>query len=137
MLIRSQAPVNTRRYTASPRAQPSISGVAPDVIQRFVEQHREAVSRVQALDERDAARTIMTSVTVLLSSLSLMVFGRGTVLFELGLIMFFGVITGTYSSIYVAAPITEWADRRFFGASADQKKAITKTRAVKKKGAVV
>jgi preprotein translocase subunit SecF len=59
------------------------------------------------------ARTIMTSVTVLTSSLCLMFFGRGTVLFELGLIMTFGVITGTYSSIYVAAPIFKYLRDRF------------------------
>jgi hypothetical protein len=61
MLIRSQAPVNTRRYTASPRATPTMSGVAADIVHRFVEQHREAAARVRALDERDAAHTIMTS----------------------------------------------------------------------------
>ena len=25
-----------------------------------------------------------------------------------------GVVVGTYSSIYIAAPLTEWMDRRFF-----------------------
>jgi hypothetical protein len=28
--------------------------------------------------------------------------------------MIIGVIAGTYSSIYVAAPVTEWIDSRFF-----------------------
>ena len=42
-------------------AQPATSDIAADIIQRFVEQHRDAVARVRALDERDAARTIMTS----------------------------------------------------------------------------
>jgi preprotein translocase subunit SecF len=32
-----------------------------------------------------------------------------------------GIVVGTYSSIYIAAPITEWIDRRFFGASAQRK----------------
>jgi len=61
MLVRSQAPSNARRFTASPQAQPAASGVAADIIQRFVEQDRDAVARVHALDERIAARTIMTS----------------------------------------------------------------------------
>src|SRR5262249_8081749 len=61
MLVRSQAPSAARRFTAPPRAQPSISDIAADIIQRFVEQHCYAVARVQALDERDAARAIMTS----------------------------------------------------------------------------
>jgi DinB superfamily len=61
MLVRSQAPGNSRRFTASPRAQPATSAVAADIIRRFVEQDRDAVARVQALDQRIAARTIMTS----------------------------------------------------------------------------
>jgi hypothetical protein len=61
MLIRSQAPTTTRRFKASPAAQPAASDVAPDIIRRFLEQHRDALARVQALDERDAAGTIMTS----------------------------------------------------------------------------
>jgi hypothetical protein len=61
MLIRSQAPSATRRFTASPKAQPAMSDIASDIIQRFVEQHRHAVARIQVLDERHAARAIMTS----------------------------------------------------------------------------
>jgi DinB superfamily len=61
MLVRSQAPSTARRFTAAPEAQPATSDIAADVIQRFVEQHRGAVARLQALDERDAARTIMAS----------------------------------------------------------------------------
>ena len=37
------------------------SDIAADIIQRFIEQHRNAVERVRALDERVAAGTIMTS----------------------------------------------------------------------------
>ena len=61
MLIRSQAPSAARKFTAPPKAQPSTSDIAADIIQRFVEQHHDAVVRVQALNERDAARAIMTS----------------------------------------------------------------------------
>jgi len=61
MLIRSQAPDNARKYTASPKAQPATSDIAADIIPRFVEQRREAAAWVRALDERDAARAIMTS----------------------------------------------------------------------------
>src|SRR4029453_6503576 len=61
MLVRSQAPTNARRFTASPQAQPAASGVAAAIIQRCGEQDRGAVARVHALDERIAARTIMTS----------------------------------------------------------------------------
>ena len=61
MLIRSQTPNASRKFTAPPKAQPSTSDIAADIIQRFVEQHHDAVTRVQALDEREAARAIMTS----------------------------------------------------------------------------
>jgi len=61
MLVRSQAPSTTRKFTAPSKARPATSDIAADVIQRFVEQHRDTVARVQALDERDAARAIMTS----------------------------------------------------------------------------
>jgi hypothetical protein len=61
MLIRSQSPGAVRKFTASPKAQPAASDIAADIVLRFVEQHRNAAARVQALDERDAARAIMTS----------------------------------------------------------------------------
>ena len=60
-LIRSQAPTATKKYKAPRLAQPTASDVAPDVIQRFVDQHRDIVSRVEALDAQRAARAIMVS----------------------------------------------------------------------------
>jgi preprotein translocase subunit SecF len=81
-------------------------------------------------------RTIITSGTVVLSLVAFLFWGTGA-LKDFAFALLVGVGVGTYSSIYVAAPITEWADRRFFGASADNKKAITRTRAAKKAGAVV
>jgi non-ribosomal peptide synthetase component F len=60
-LIRSQAPEAARKFTAPARAQPAASAIADDIILRFVEQHRDAVVRLQALDERQMARAIMTS----------------------------------------------------------------------------
>src|SRR5262245_53182477 len=60
MLVRSQAPTNARRFTAAPQARPATSDVAADIIQRFVEQDRDALARAHALDERVAAQTIMT-----------------------------------------------------------------------------
>jgi hypothetical protein len=61
MLIRSQAPTGTRKFIAPSKAQPATSQIAADIVQRFVEQIRDAVALVQTLDERDAARAIMTS----------------------------------------------------------------------------
>jgi preprotein translocase subunit SecF len=81
-------------------------------------------------------RTLITSGTVVLALVAFLVWGTST-LKDFAFALLVGVAVGTYSSIYVAAPITEWADRRFFGSSADKKKAIKKTRAAKKVGAVV
>ena len=61
MLIRSQAPGSTRKFTAPSKARPATSNVPADIIQQFLEQHRKAVVLAQALDERVAACTIMTS----------------------------------------------------------------------------
>lgn len=61
VMVRSQAPTSSRTFTAPPLARPAESDIAGDVVERFVEQHRNAVRRLQTLDERDAARTIMAS----------------------------------------------------------------------------
>ncbi|MFT3769822.1 MAG: protein translocase subunit SecF [Minicystis sp.] len=81
-------------------------------------------------------RTIITSGVTALSLVAFLVWGTGA-LKDFAFALLVGILVGTYSSIYVAAPLTEWIDRRFFGASANQKKAITRTRAAKKAGAVV
>ena len=49
-------------------------------------------------------RTIMTSLTVFLTILILFIFG-GEVTRGFAFAMLIGVITGTYSSIFVAAPV--------------------------------
>lgn len=50
------------------------------------------------------SRTILTSVTTLIALLSLILFG-GEVIKGLSLAMIWGVVIGTYSSIFVASPI--------------------------------
>jgi preprotein translocase subunit SecF len=58
------------------------------------------------------SRTIITSLTVFFTVLILFIFG-GPVLRGFSFVMLVGVITGTYSSIFVAAPIVlEWANRQ-------------------------
>lgn len=52
------------------------------------------------------ARTIMTNGLVLLAAIALLWFG-GPVLFGFSFALLWGVIVGTYSTIYVAAPL-EW-----------------------------
>ena len=56
-------------------------------------------------------RTILTSVATLLPSVGLFLFG-GPVLRDFAFAILVGVITGTYSSIFIAAPIVLWWSKR-------------------------
>jgi preprotein translocase subunit SecF len=57
------------------------------------------------------SRTILTSGAVMLSVLAFFVYGTGVIKdFMLALVV--GIVAGTYSSIYVAAPLTEWIDKK-------------------------
>ena len=53
------------------------------------------------------ARTVMTSLTMLIALGSLILWGPD-VIFGFSVAMFFGVFVGTYSSVYMAAPILIW-----------------------------
>jgi len=58
------------------------------------------------------SRTVITSLTVFLTVLVLYIFGGGA-LKGFSFAMLVGVITGTYSSVFVAAPVVlEWAERQ-------------------------
>ena len=50
------------------------------------------------------ARTVMTSLTTLLALVALVVFG-GPVIRDFTVAMLWGVLVGSYSTVYVAAPI--------------------------------
>jgi SecD/SecF fusion protein len=68
------------------------------------------------------SRTIMTSVTVFLTILILFIFG-GEVTRGFAFAMLIGVITGTYSSIFVAAPILlDFARNKPLGSARQDKK---------------
>ena len=57
------------------------------------------------------SRTLLTSGATMLSVLPFFIWGTGDIK-DLALAMVVGIIAGTYSSIYVAAPLTEWIDKR-------------------------
>ena len=57
------------------------------------------------------SRTLLTSGATMLSVLAFFIWGTG-VIKDFALAMVIGIIAGTYSSIYVAAPLTEWIDAR-------------------------
>nr|WP_176704647.1 protein translocase subunit SecF [Candidatus Magnetococcus massalia]CRH08251.1 Protein-export membrane protein secF [Candidatus Magnetococcus massalia]CRH08318.1 Protein-export membrane protein secF [Candidatus Magnetococcus massalia] len=58
---------------------------------------------------RTLARTLVTSLTTILVLIALLVFG-GAVIHDFALTLFFGVLVGTYSSIFVASPLVLWLD---------------------------
>ena len=61
MLIRSQRPDATRKFTAPRRAEPSSSTIDPQIVARFVACQHEAAARVRALDGRGVDRIVMVS----------------------------------------------------------------------------
>ncbi len=61
LLIRSQAPVVTRKYTAPAKSQPSASAIAADILDRFDEQQREVLRRVERVRARNPEQLIMAS----------------------------------------------------------------------------
>jgi preprotein translocase subunit SecF len=63
------------------------------------------------------SRTLLTAGATLLSIVAFFVWGTG-VIKDFALALLIGILAGTYSSIYVAAPLTEWIDKRFFGGAA-------------------
>ncbi len=82
-------------------------------------------------------RTLITSITAGSSMLMFLFFGT-QVIKDFAFVMLIGVAVGTYSSIYVAAPFTEWVDKRFFGAQAAKAKPkMPRTRGQKRATAVV
>ncbi|SEJ04837.1 protein translocase subunit secF /protein translocase subunit secD [Deinococcus reticulitermitis] len=60
------------------------------------------------------SRTVMTSISTMLPLVSLLIFG-GPVLRDFSLILLVGILVGTYSSIYIVAPLVvyfeEWRER--------------------------
>ena len=57
-------------------------------------------------------RTVMTGTTTLASLLALLIFG-GTVIRPFAMVLIFGIIVGTFSSIWVAAPLLLWIEKKW------------------------
>jgi preprotein translocase subunit SecF len=74
------------------------------------------------------SRTILTSGATMLSVLPFLFWGTGAIK-DFALAMVIGIVAGTYSSIYVAAPLTEWIDRKMAKRS-DLKKRLSGRAAV-------
>ena len=81
-------------------------------------------------------RTIITSGVTALSMICFLFWGTG-VIKDFAFALLVGIVVGTYSSIYIAAPFTEWIDRRFFGATTAAPRKLSRTRGTKRADAVV
>src|SRR5918912_960681 len=57
-------------------------------------------------------RSVMTHVTTLVATLALLVFA-GEVIRPFAWVMSFGIFTGTFSSIYIAAPVLLWIEQKW------------------------
>ncbi len=77
--------------------------------------HREPLETVMNASINEVlSRTIVTSMTVLLTSFALFFFG-GEVIHDFALAMIMGVIIGTYSSIFIASPtVLFWKGKKAF-----------------------
>ena len=72
-------------------------------------------------------RTLLTSSTVVISLLAFFIWGTGE-LKDFALALTIGVVLGTYSSIYVALPLTEWLDHTLFSKVGEKKKRVASGR---------
>lgn len=57
------------------------------------------------------SRTILTSGVTALSLVGLLIFGVGEI-WDFAMAMLIGIVVGTYSSVYIASPLTIWLDER-------------------------
>lgn len=65
------------------------------------------------------SRTIVTSLTVLIASASLFIFG-GEVIHDFAFALLVGVIAGTYSSVFVASPVVVLLENRALAKQGDK-----------------
>ncbi len=63
------------------------------------------------------SRTILTSGTTLLVVVATWTLGTGAIK-DFAFALFIGIVVGTYSSLFMAAPVFLWVNKRFYGNSA-------------------
>src|SRR5262249_48205530 len=74
------------------------------------------------------SRTLLTAGATTLSVLPFFIWGTG-VIRDFAHAMVIGIVAGTCSSIYVAAPLTEWIDERMSQSTRKKKRTTGKRRA--------
>ncbi|WP_347939285.1 protein translocase subunit SecF [Rickettsia oklahomensis] len=77
--------------------------------------HKKNITEIINLSINETlSRTILTVITTLLANLALILFG-GEAIHSFSVLVFFGIIAGTYSSIFISAPIlTVFANKKKF-----------------------
>ena len=71
------------------------------------------VQLINVSTSQTLGRSVITSGTGVISVLGFFIWGTPLIR-DIVFALVTGFVIGTYSSIYVAAPLTEWMDRRFF-----------------------
>jgi preprotein translocase subunit SecF len=66
-------------------------------------------------------RTVLSQGTSMISMIAFLYWGTQTIK-DFAFALFVGILVGTYSSIYIAAPFTEWVDRTFFSSGPSKPK---------------
>jgi preprotein translocase subunit SecF len=86
-----------------------------DRIRENMSRMRDAnlVQLINISTSQTLGRSVITSATGVISVLGFFIWGTPLIR-DIVFALVIGFIIGTYSSIYVAAPLTEWMDRRFF-----------------------
>jgi preprotein translocase subunit SecF len=76
-------------------------------------QERDLAKVINTSVNETLSRTLLTSFTTILAVLTVAFFGRGTIQ-DFAIAMIVGIVIGTYSSIYVAAPLSIVIDKKIF-----------------------
>ncbi len=89
--------------------------VVYDRIRENMARMRDAslVQIINTSTSQTLGRTIITSGVAMISIMGFFFWGTPLIR-DIVFALMIGFLVGTYSSIYVAAPLTEWMDRRFF-----------------------
>jgi SecD/SecF fusion protein len=90
------------------------------VFDRIRENDRPGQSLVDTINRsinQTLSRTVITSLTTITTVSMLLILG-GEVIFDFALILLFGLISGTYSSMFIASPFVVLWERKFGGAQA-------------------
>lgn len=76
-------------------------------------QERDLAKVINTSINETLSRTLLTSFTTVLAVLAVAFFARGTIQ-DFAIAMIVGIVLGTYSSIYVAAPLSIVIDKKLF-----------------------